>query len=70
MDRQAPAAVSSVVERRIACPFCAASITVLLDLSAGDQAYFEDCEVCCQPMQIAFAVDGGGLSDVRVDRAS
>ena len=47
---------NSIVERRISCPFCAESMHILLDLSAGDQSYIEDCQVCCQPMQVSFAV--------------
>jgi transcription elongation factor Elf1 len=47
---------SAVVERRVRCPFCGESISVLLDLSGGDQSYVEDCQVCCQPMQLSFEV--------------
>ena len=61
--------MNSIVERRIDCPFCAASITILLDLSAGGQDYIEDCEVCCRPLQIAYSVDDDELTDVRVDHA-
>jgi len=59
----------AIVERRIACPYCAESMEVVLDLSAGSQSYIEDCQVCCQPMQIAFDVDGNELQDLQVDRA-
>jgi transcription elongation factor Elf1 len=59
-----------VEERRIHCPFCAESFSVLLDLSAGQQSYIEDCQVCCQPMQISFDADEGELSNLQVDRAS
>jgi len=47
---------NTIVERRISCPFCAESMHVLLDLSAGDQSYIEDCQVCCQPMQVSFVL--------------
>lgn len=59
----------AIVERRIACPYCAESMEVVLDLSAGGQSYIEDCQVCCQPMQIAFDVDGDELQSLQVDRA-
>jgi len=29
---------------------------ILLDLSGGDQSYIEDCQVCCQPMQVSFVL--------------
>ena len=59
----------SVIEYRIACPYCAESMEVVLDLSAGGQAYIEDCQVCCQPMQIRFEADANELQDLQVDRA-
>jgi len=52
--------------RRILCPFCAEPLQVQLDLSAGDQDYIEDCQVCCQPMRIRYAVDNGGLLNIDV----
>jgi len=60
----------SIAEQRIRCPFCAESMTVLLDPSAGNQSYIEDCQVCCQPMQISFESDEEGLSNLQVDCAS
>lgn len=35
------------------CPYCGARITMLLDPSAGEQRYIEDCEICCNPIEIA-----------------
>lgn len=35
---------------------------MLLDLSSGGQNYVEDCEVCCQPINISFEVEGDSLS--------
>ncbi len=53
----------------IACPYCGEQIPVRLDLSAGDQSYVEDCQVCCQPIQIGVQVDaGGGLNAVTAER--
>jgi hypothetical protein len=42
---------------------------VVLDLSGGSQSYIEDCQICCQPMQLSFDTDGADLLDLRVDRA-
>lgn len=58
-----------VIERRIHCPFCAESMTILLDLSAGDQGYVEDCQICCQPMQISFQAAANELLALEVDCA-
>jgi len=56
--------------RDITCPWCWETIGVELDLSAGGQRYVEDCQVCCQPIEIAFEVDDGELSDVRAERSA
>jgi hypothetical protein len=37
-----------------------------LDLSAGDQEYIEDCQVCCQPILIRYAVEGIQLLSIDV----
>jgi len=44
----------------LACPYCAESLVLPLDLTAGDQSYTEDCHVCCQPMAVSVTVDGAG----------
>lgn len=44
-------------EKKFKCPYCHERISMLLDLSEdGTQTYIEDCEVCCQPIQIQFEV--------------
>ncbi|MGI9206118.1 MAG: CPXCG motif-containing cysteine-rich protein [Woeseiaceae bacterium] len=58
-----------LVEHTITCPYCGESIVILLDASAGDQTYIEDCQVCCQPMQIGLAVGSDYERNVQVDRA-
>ncbi|HET7371620.1 MAG TPA: CPXCG motif-containing cysteine-rich protein, partial [Gammaproteobacteria bacterium] len=35
-------------EKDVTCPYCGETFGVLLDLTAGDQRYIQDCEVCCQ----------------------
>jgi hypothetical protein len=53
----------------VACPYCGELITTRLDLSAGSQSYVEDCQVCCQPMQMAVSVaEDGSLESVSADR--
>jgi transcription elongation factor Elf1 len=34
------------------CPYCWEEISVLVDISVSDQQYVEDCEVCCNPIQL------------------
>lgn len=61
---------SRILERRISCPFCAERMSILVDPSAGGQSYIEDCQVCCQPMQITFDTDDGESLHLQVDCAS
>lgn len=41
-------------ERFFVCPHCWQRISVVLDLSVGEQRYVEDCEVCCRPILIHY----------------
>jgi transcription elongation factor Elf1 len=51
----------TVIEHRFTCPYCWESITMLLDLTAADQAYVEDCEVCCHPINLRFRAEYGAI---------
>jgi hypothetical protein len=59
-----------ISEVRCHCPFCAEPITIVADYSAGSQVYIEDCQVCCQPMEVTVATNAGGDRSVQVARAS
>ncbi|MDH4022121.1 MAG: CPXCG motif-containing cysteine-rich protein [Gammaproteobacteria bacterium] len=54
----------------VTCPHCWESITLQIDLSAGDQSYVEDCSVCCAPILVNYTVKDGELTDISVDRES
>jgi hypothetical protein len=41
----------------IHCPYCGEAIEILVDGSAGSQNYFEDCQVCCRPIDITVTLD-------------
>ena len=60
---------SRIVDRRIRCPYCAEAMSFVIDLSAGSQSYIEDCQVCCQPIQLSFEVFDDELTALEVDRA-
>ena len=47
----------SEIEFEFACPYCHAPITMLLDPSVARQRYVEDCEVCCNPIEIDYEVE-------------
>ncbi len=43
------------------CPYCWEEISVLLDPSVPGQRYVEDCEVCCNPIEISARFENGEL---------
>ncbi len=43
------------------CPYCWEQISMLLDYSLPQQSYIEDCEVCCNPIQISFTTDNNEM---------
>jgi transcription elongation factor Elf1 len=43
------------------CPYCHETITVMLDPSETKQQYIEDCEVCCNPIEITCEFSDGEL---------
>ncbi|NOR28482.1 MAG: CPXCG motif-containing cysteine-rich protein [Lutibacter sp.] len=34
------------------CPYCWEEISMLFDSSVNNQIYIEDCEICCNPIEI------------------
>lgn len=44
----------------VTCPYCWAGFEATVDLSAGDQDYYEDCPVCCGPVHFLLSVDADG----------
>lgn len=40
---------------------------MVLDLSVAEQCYIEDCEVCCNPIQISYAAENFELTDFSAD---
>ncbi len=44
----------------IVCPYCGEQIEILIDASAGDQDYIEDCQVCCKPINLRIRFDHEG----------
>lgn len=58
------------IEKYFKCPYCFEKISMLLDISVNDeQSYVEDCEVCCNPIQIFFNVEAGKIKNFHSERA-
>lgn len=45
------------------CPYCWQEISMVLDTSVRSQKYIEDCEVCCNPIEVRYIVDDEGSID-------
>nr|WP_310733148.1 CPXCG motif-containing cysteine-rich protein [Colwellia sp. MB02u-10] len=44
-------------EQRIECPHCGHPIHLVLDASAGDQDYYDECPACCMEMHLNLHID-------------
>lgn len=42
------------------CPYCGEGFETSADASAGPCRYVEDCQVCCQPIEMELKVDENG----------
>jgi len=52
-----PGESKTMWEQYFQCPYCWEEISMILDLSSGGVSYIEDCEVCCQPIEIEARLD-------------
>ena len=50
------------MEHWFTCPYCGEEISMVLELSVRRQVYVEDCEVCCNPIEIRYTVEDGALA--------
>jgi hypothetical protein len=64
------AAVNATEFVSVQCPYCGERFETAVDLSAGSFSYVEDCQVCCQPMLVAYDVHDGEAVALQVERAS
>lgn len=49
-----------MIETFFSCPHCWQEISMLLD-PAYSQTYIEDCEVCCNPIELSVVFEEGEL---------
>ncbi|GAA4279680.1 CPXCG motif-containing cysteine-rich protein [Gaetbulibacter aestuarii] len=54
-------------EHFFTCPYCWEQISMLIDTSVRRQSYIEDCEVCCNPIQISAEFESGNLMEFDAD---
>lgn len=51
------------------CPYCAQSISMVIEELYGAQSYIEDCEVCCNPIEISYEIEDGRVVSLDATRA-
>ena len=51
-----------MIEHFFQCPYCWEEISMLVDLSQDYQNYIEDCEVCCNPIQLTITTENQEIS--------
>jgi hypothetical protein len=44
----------------LTCPYCGERSGSSVDLTDQSRSYIEDCQVCCQPMQVQLRIDDSG----------
>ncbi|MFY7670936.1 CPXCG motif-containing cysteine-rich protein [Tenacibaculum sp. MEBiC06402] len=54
-----------MVEHFFQCPYCWEEISMLLDRSISE-TYIEDCEICCNPMEITTVFEQNELVGFQV----
>ena len=54
----------------ITCPYCGETIEISFEWLESTQTYYEDCQVCCQPIYIELTPDlTGSKPNLRYLRA-
>ena len=51
------------------CPYCSQRVSMVFEELYGSQSYIEDCEVCCNPIQVSYVVEEGLVTSVTTERA-
>jgi transcription elongation factor Elf1 len=54
-------------EHYFQCPYCWEEISMLLDPSIKQQNYVEDCEICCNPIEVTLQFNNSILESFQVN---
>jgi len=57
-------------EHFFTCPYCWQRISMVLDTSVDKQRYIEDCEVCCNPIEVEYETEAGRVIRFEARRPS
>ncbi|WP_132217830.1 CPXCG motif-containing cysteine-rich protein [Mariniflexile fucanivorans] len=56
-----------MLEHYFTCPYCWETISMMLDNSVSKQVYIEDCEVCCNPIELRVQFNNSELVDFQAN---
>jgi transcription elongation factor Elf1 len=56
-----------MLEHYFQCPYCWEEISMLLDTSISNQTYIEDCEVCCNPIELQVIFEEFELKSIQIN---
>jgi hypothetical protein len=48
------------------CPYCWEEISMLIDFSQKHQDFIEDCEVCCNPIQLIIGIENYKINEIQI----
>ncbi len=49
------------------CPYCWEDISMLVDYSISNQNYIEDCEICCNPIQLDIVIENNEITSFQAE---
>jgi hypothetical protein len=55
-----------VEETIVECPSCGEPVSLAVDTSVAEQSYYEDCTVCCRPMEVFVRSRPGEILSISV----
>ncbi len=63
-DGACPSKMELIVETEITCPHCGEVFPLQIDTSQSEQSLIEDCNVCCQPINLTVRCQPGVVVDL------
>lgn len=56
-----------MLEHFFQCPYCGEKISMLFDVSILNQKYIEDCEVCCNPIELSLTIENNEVISIQIN---
>ncbi|WP_081820676.1 CPXCG motif-containing cysteine-rich protein [Sediminibacter sp. Hel_I_10] len=56
-----------MIEYFFQCPYCWENVSMLIDYSQSRQHYIEDCEVCCNPIQLNISIENNEIIEFQAE---